>query len=348
MYGKQNVQKTDMNEKSKIAPSYSKDRHQLGEVLPLKTPYTVIADISDRCNFRCNYCFRSMSPEKTQYYGNNKLMEWSTYQRIIDQILEFQEPIKRLSLSHNGESLIHPQFVQMVEYATEKSLGEITEIHTNAAMLTEELVHRIIDTKLGRMVISLQGLSAEKYYETCGVRIDYNKFYDNLKSLYALKKNMKICIKVVKEALGEGEEGKFYDMFLPISDSAYIEQVVPLWPDMDEMEREVTKNKYGDDFKKQDCCPLMFYTINVLPDGTVFPCTNLNPPYLLGNVNTTTLKQCWESKEREKFLLKQLKYTRESNIVCKNCYIPQNTVMTPEDSIDAYREEIIARIKETV
>lgn len=32
---------------------------------------------------------------------------------------------------------------------------------------------------------------------------------------------------------------------------------------------------------------------------------------------------------------------------CKNCYIPQNTVMTPEDSIDAYAEEILERINRT-
>ena len=42
-----------------IIKSYSQDRNVLGKVLPLDTPYTVMVDISDMCNLRCNYCFRA-------------------------------------------------------------------------------------------------------------------------------------------------------------------------------------------------------------------------------------------------------------------------------------------------
>lgn len=49
----------------------------------------------------------------------------------------------------------------------------------------------------------------------------------------------------------------------------------------------------------------MFYTINILPDGTVFPCANIEPPYILGNVKEGTLKEYWNSKKRKEFLIHQ-------------------------------------------
>ena len=41
-----------------VEKSFNQKRNVLGKVLPLSTPYTVLIDISDMCNLRCNYCFR--------------------------------------------------------------------------------------------------------------------------------------------------------------------------------------------------------------------------------------------------------------------------------------------------
>ena len=57
-----------------------------------------------------------------------------------------------------------------------------------------------------------------------------------------------------------------------------------------------------------------------------------------------------EFKEKSDIILKVLHDYESGRFkmeACKNCYIPQNTVMTPEDSIDAYAEEILERINRT-
>ena len=77
---------------TKIVPSFDNKRSVLGEVLPLKTPFNVIIDTSERCNFQCKYCFRSdADKDKWGYAKNNQLMEWDIFIKIVEQVKEFED-----------------------------------------------------------------------------------------------------------------------------------------------------------------------------------------------------------------------------------------------------------------
>jgi hypothetical protein len=66
---------------------------------------------------------------------------------------------------------------------------------------------------------------------------------------------------------------------------------------------------------------------------------------LLGNVQNKNLYECWNSKERTDFLKQHVKYGRVSIDDCKDCYIAQNSIMTKEDSLNDYLEEINTRME---
>ncbi|RGS37161.1 radical SAM/SPASM domain-containing protein [Roseburia hominis] len=331
---------------SNIIKSYSQDRNVLGKVLPLDTPYTVLIDISDSCNLRCKYCFRYDTSIGAEDYRKNRLMDWETFQIVVEQLKEFPSQIKRIALSHNGEPLCNRKLPQMVSYIKNAGLTGRTEIHTNGLLLDKQYIEELCEAGIDRVVISLQGLDGDAYYKECGVRIDFERFYYHLKYFYQKKRDTQIHIKIVDEAVGE-ERDRFYEMFSPIADRVFVESVVPLWTDSDMKTGEVEKNKYGDTFKVQQCCPLVFYTINVLPDGTIYPCSHIRPPFKLGNVKETTIYEAWNGAQKKTFMKDMLESGRFKMEACKNCYIPQNTVMTPEDSIDAYAEEILERINRT-
>ena len=326
-----------------IEKSFSKDRHVLGEEVPLTTPYTILIDISDTCNLKCNYCFRSDDRIKAEDYRHNTLMNWETFTRVIDQICEFPEQIKRIALSHNGEPLCNMLLPQMIKYIKSKGLVGKTDIHTNGLLLNKEYIDKICEAGLDRMVISLQGLDDESYFKTCGVHIDFERFYRNIQYLFKKKKKTEVHIKIVSEALNN--ENDFYEKFSPYADRVFVEHVVPLWNGKEQECGDFEKNKYGDYFEVQKCCPLLFYVINVLPDGTIYPCSHIRPPFKLNNVFDSSLIKEWNSKKRKDFLKDMLIYGRFGNPNCKGCYIPQNTVMTKEDSIDTYSKEILKRIK---
>lgn len=138
----------------------------MGKVLPLTTPFIVMADISDVCNFQCGYCFRGMDM-KEEHYGKNNLIPWKVFQKIVDQTLEFEGRVKRFSLSHNGESLAHPRFAEFVKYVKEKNVADSVEIHTNGSLLNEKLVDEIAESGIDRIIIFLQGLTDEIYQAVC-------------------------------------------------------------------------------------------------------------------------------------------------------------------------------------
>ena len=331
---------------SNIIKSYSQDRNVLGKVLPLDTPYTVLIDISDSCNLRCKYCFRYDTSIGAEDYRKNRLMDWETFQIVVEQLKEFPSQIKRIALSHNGEPLCNRKLPQMVSYIKNAGLTGRTEIHTNGLLLDKQYIEELCEAGIDRVVISLQGLDGDAYYKECGVKIDFERFYYHLKYFYQKKRDTQIHIKIVDEAVGD-ERDRFYEMFSPIADRVFVESVVPLWTDSDMKTGEVEKNKYGDTFKVQQCCPLVFYTINVLPDGTIYPCSHIRPPFKLGNVKETTIYEAWNGAQKKAFMKEMLESVIFKMEACKNCYIPQNTVMTPEDSIDAYAEEILERINRT-
>ena len=105
----------------KIKPSFDSKRVMLGEKYPLDTPFNVILDTSERCQFRCSYCFRS-NPDKSTwgYPRNNDLMEWDVFVRAVDQIKLFPEEVKQISLSNHGEPLLNRQLPDMVKYKKNK------------------------------------------------------------------------------------------------------------------------------------------------------------------------------------------------------------------------------------
>lgn len=334
---------------NKIRPSYDSNRRVLGEIFPLSTPFNVILDVSEVCNFRCGYCFRGQDDKsKWGYASRLDYMEWDLFEKAVNQLKNFPEEVRQISLSNHGEPLCNRKVPDMVRYIKSRGIRSRVSIHTNGAMLDEGYARDLADSDIDRIVVSLQGLTAAKYREVCKTNINFESFYYNLSVLYQNKKNTQIHFKIMDIALENGEEEKFYEMFSAIGDRVYIEKVVPIWKDieMSRVKKEGAEafhyNKFGDGFQKQGCCPLIFHTIVVAPNGDVYPCTQLLSPYVLGNIKTKSLCEYWGCQERKQLLLKQTEL--QSGELCKECYILQNSIYAKEDMIDSYRCEIKERL----
>lgn len=335
-----------MQEHKKKIPSFDKNRQVLGKIFPLNTPFTVIVDASEVCPFKCNYCFRSNQDKKNWGYANkNNLMKWETFCKAIEQIQEFPQDVKQISLSNHGEPLCNRKLPDMVRYIKQNHVGGRVSIHTNAALLDEKYAVELAESKIDRVIVSLQGLTAEKYKEVCGFHIDYDVFYRNLKTLYEAKADTQICIKIANTALEEGEEEQFYELFEPIADRVFVEQIIPIWLNIEVKDNFMRmKNKYGDVFPIQECCPLIFHTIVVAPDGDVYPCTQLLRKEILGNVKETTLLELWTGAQRKELLLRQCNL--DNPPICAECYIRQNSIYSENDLIDEYRYQIKERLNQ--
>lgn len=294
-----------------IKASYNEDRLCLGERLPLDTPLSVILDISERCNFKCSYCFRSKEKDESWgYAAKNGLMSMETFCQSLQQLASFPQKIQSVSLSGHGEPLCNPDIVGMVRCLRTSGVTSRIEMHTNASLLTAEMAKEIARAGFSRIIVSLQGMDASTYQRVCGVRLDWDDFYT---------------------------------LFDKIADTVSVEEVTPLWKNM-RIETEKFVNKYGQETGEIICCPILFYKMWVAPDGEIYPCTGLPAPVSLGNIRDITLYDAWNSPQRRAFLMSHLRAKRGGHPACEDCFVPVNTVTMEKDRIDPYRSEILRRL----
>lgn len=334
-----------MVQEPKRKPSYDSNRQELGKIYPLRTPFTVILDASEACNFQCSYCFRSTAGDEAwgDYAIKRNHMGQGVFRLAVEQIKEFSDEIKRISLSNHGEPLCNRSLPQMVRYIKARGITAKISIHTNASLLDEEYAQELARCGLDKIVVSLQGLDADTYRRVCGVEIDYSRFYQNLRRLYDNKlPNTIVNIKTMDVAV-ENREEEFYQRFSQIADAVFIEKIVPIWKNTGADTHPMKMiNKFGEEFAYQQCCPRIFNTIVVTPDGDVYPCTQILSKERLGNIRERTLKELWNCEERKELLRRQLLLCPPES--CDGCYIRQNSIFTREDIIDQYRQEIFSRL----
>jgi len=334
-------------------PAYRQERTVLGKTLPLDTPFAIYISASGACNFKCKYCVRSCTDLAEDNWHNMQInMEWDVFRRLIDQLQDFHSSVKDITFSVSGEPLVNPRIADMVRYIKEKSPNTGVRIATNASLLDHNLSLELIDAGLDRLLISLQGVSARKYKEICAYDIDFDKLVDNIKFFFENKKHTEMIVKTVDIALDEGDEKIFQEMLGPIADGIIVENIVPVFSEvdysgMDLQSTRKTDNRFQAGLGKQKYCSIATYSLVIAPNGDIFPCCSPfeHPPVHLGNIKHDSLLDAWSGEKRKKFLLEMFKGGFEAIKGCRGCYQAEDCVKVNEDVLDPYIDEILERME---
>lgn len=320
----------------KIQPLAGLNRVPLKDHIPLETPFSAYIFPTNHCNFRCNYCAHSLGAQgfRDTYGFAPETMGMDTYRAAIDQLAEFPRPLKSLSLTGQGEPLLHPQLPEMVAYAKERGASERVEFMSNGALLRQAAAQALVDAGLDCIRISLQGLSGEKYAQVCGVKLDFEQFVSQIRWLYQHKKQCEVFVKILDIALEPGEEQKFYELFSPIADRVYVEQCRPVYAGVSATQQmPIQADRYGRAHAPRKVCPLCFFMLGIFPNGDVYPCETIYRPERLGNVHTDRLVGLWNSEKLRAFWNMQLEGRKNENPRCASCCAPDD-VSHPEDALD--------------
>lgn len=294
----------------------------LADVVPLDTPFIVQIFPVYACNFKCNFCIHSIPHKQRGYVSDKVMMDFELYKKVIDDIAQFPQKIKMLRFAATGEPLLHPQIVEMIEYAKSKNVSNSIEIVTNASLLTKGLSDKLADSGLDWLRISIEGLSAKKYKEICSVNIDFEQLVENIRYFYENRKDTRIYIKIIDCALLKDEEVMFYEMFGKICDKIAIEYLLPAVKEIDysklsDKNFDVTQN--GSEVSSVKVCPQPFYMMQVNPEGNIVPCCSMVTPIVLGNCENESIKDIWDGQSYKDFQLLQLNDRKEKNKICNDC-----------------------------
>lgn len=290
------------------------NRTDLKSEIPLRTPYCIFIDPSSACNFKCVFCMNQKIKRPT-------VMRFDLYKKLIDDLGEFEDPVKTLRLYAFGEPLMNPAFCDMVQYA--KRCGRVLNVDTtsNASLLTPELSRRLVDSGLDRINISIEAMNTKKYREfTRNEAVTFDGIVRGIADLYAIKSNLVIFVKIAGDYLDEQEKELFTRTFAPISDGCGIEHTMNCWKnfEVDGVNKEL--NVYGGPRKEVMVCPYVFYSFLVQADGIVSSCfLDWNKKLVIGDAKNESLKTLWSDKVLEHLRRLMLRKERKQHPVCADC-----------------------------
>lgn len=331
--------------KAEIKPRIDlKNRTKLETVIPLKTPFIINIDPSDRCNFQCKFCPTGDRELMKRTPGRNHgLIDFDLYKKIIDDLNEFDDKIKVIRLYKDGEPLLHPRFADMVKYAKSSPKVDRVDTTTNAALLNKDLSLKIIDAGLDRINISIEGVRDEQYKEFSRANVNFEKLVENIAFFYEHRAQCEMIVKINGDVISEEDKQTFLNTFGDITDGIFIESIMDCWPTFDIEQVKVNESRgiYGQAINEVLTCPYPFYSFAINSDGTASLCfLDWHRKLVIGDMHKQTVKEIWDSKIMKDYQKMFLQGERKNHPICADC--GQLRQGQPDD-IDKYAKKLLEK-----
>jgi len=220
----------------------------------------------------------------------------------------------------------------MVKYASEK--GIYTSTSTNAHYLNKEQAKITVESKLDRLIISIDGTTQEAY-EQYRIGGTLQKVIEGTKNIIEAKKELKSNLPhivfqflVVKPNEHQLEDVKKLAHNLGVDEVVFktaqvydFESGNPLIPDNIKYSRykKNSDGTYSIKNKLLNQCWRMWSSCVVTWDGVVVPCCfDKDAKHQLGDLKKESFKELWKLDKYQNFRQSILKSRQEIDI-CKNC-----------------------------
>lgn len=288
-------------------------------------PVSISVEPTSSCNLRCPECPSGLR----SFTRPTGMLQQDMFKNTIDQL---RDTLTYLTFYFQGEPYLHPQFLDMVKYAS--SQGIYTSTSTNAHYLREDIARQTVESGLDRLIISIDGTSQDTY-EAYRVGGDLSKVIEGTKNIIAWKKKLKsktphVIFQFLVVRPNEHQIPEVY----ALADKLGVDQVVLKTAQIYEYEKGSdlipVQEKYSRYRKLRDGsfaiknsldnhCWKMWHSCVITWDGKVVPCCfDKDANFVLGNLNEQSFKDIWFGEQYHTFRTSLLKSRSEIEI-CKNC-----------------------------
>lgn len=288
-------------------------------------PVSVSIEPTTSCNLRCPQCPSGLR-EFTRPTG---MLQTKLFEKTI---LQLKSHLHSLTFYFQGEPYLNPDFLKMVNFAHQQKIFTITS--TNAHYLNEEAAINTVNSKLDKLIISVDGITQDVYEQyRIGGKIE--KVIEGTKEIVKQKKILKSKtphviwqfvvfkpnqhqIEAVKKL---GKELGVDEVKIKTAQIYDIDNGSNLIPDLENYSR-YKKNKEGNfEIKNKllNQCWRMWQGCVITWDGKIVPCCfDKDAKYNLGNIDNQPFKEIWFSDSYNNFRKSILKNRNQIDI-CSNC-----------------------------
>ncbi len=312
----------------------------MGEAIPLESPFVIQVEASGYCNLECSFC--PCGYEESRKKMKQDIMSVQLFDKFVRQCQEFDDPIKVLRIIGIGEPLINKNIGYFVKKAKTSGAFERVEITSNGVLLNEKLSDELIENELDILLISLEAITDEKYYEITKRKVNVSDLKRNLSYFYNKSRNTKTKLYIKTISASQEENEKFLMDYGEICDYIYVENIIENWPEFEAgAECNAVRYKKEEYHNKKSVCIQPFKLLCIAANGDVMPCSvDWKRVNILGNIEKETIKDIWEGLDLRNIRLSLL--DQLPNSICSSC---KYTLQNQPDNIDNYISEIKRKIK---
>lgn len=270
----------------------------------IKYPRFIEIELSNACNLRCTHCHRNGMDREP---GN---MELALFKKFIDEIETY--PLVSLCIVGQGEPTLNPQFSEMLQYASGKSIK--IDLTTNGTIFDRYSFDEILEWDIDVLGISVDGTDKSSYQQ---IRLggNYDKLEANIRAFYAFRNRHKRKYPLIL----------IRNVIMPEHTPQQIRQFTTTWKNTVDLINYNTLSTFQEtidyEWLKHCRCNELFYEAHIRFDGNVILCQHeclYGKDQVIGNLETESLRQIQRSKRRTE--RRRLHYKRDFPEVCKMCF----------------------------
>ncbi|HLD69127.1 MAG TPA: radical SAM protein, partial [Candidatus Omnitrophota bacterium] len=173
------------NPTEKIDPKlrHSAKLHRLRDVLPLSTPFSILVDPSNACNFKCTFCPTGDNELLQSVNRPLGLMSLALFCKIVEDMKGFDRKLIKLFMYKDGEPFLNKELANMIAYAKKAGVAESIEITSNGALINEAWAGKILDAGLDGLRVSVEHVHDAGYKKITQTNTTYEAVRKNIEYL---------------------------------------------------------------------------------------------------------------------------------------------------------------------
>ncbi|MFN3075600.1 MAG: SPASM domain-containing protein [Alphaproteobacteria bacterium] len=271
-------------------------------------------ELTNKCPMKCIMCPRTNNMTRAQGF-----MDFDVFSRVVDQfVVDVPGYSQQLVwLHHFGESLLHPDFEKMINYAAGK--GMAVSLSLNPLMVTNDVATRLLSSRLLMIYASLDGHDDESFEKIRGVKNAYIRSKQNLLALLERKVATGWRTRVVVSMIDFPDNAasinslRQYWSNIPGVDEFMVKPFTNWTGDCDDVNSLVATTVQQSSFVS---CNYPWEHMSVTWDGDVVACCyDYDKKYVLGNARETPLKEIWNGQP----MVRLRSEFRSGNVTCELC-----------------------------
>lgn len=276
-------------------------------------PARVLLEITSRCNLNCVMCpRRNLVREKIDIAPG-------LFRRCVDEL--DGTGIDGLWLYNIGESILHPDFPELLDYVSSKNnLGAIW-LSSNGQELSEYFSNMIINSEIRFMNMSVNA-ATRGTYKKISPEGDWDKMIANFRRFIELKDRLKkrtpfVRIQIIDQECAGGEIDDFLKTYAGTADMLSVNALEAFSKDVEANLEYAGRRERPD---KKSCRRVTRQDMFIFSNGeTTFCDTDYNGAFSMGNVGDKSIREIWNSDFRGKIIeLNRVGRLNEVDL-CRDC-----------------------------